>query len=295
VLPEDEAPGADFLFRTCPSDALQGVIMGKLGADLGYKTASTLYVNNPYGQGLTEQFKKSFEYRGGKVLEMVPHPEEPKPTYVPELEKALAGKPDVLAAISYPGHATIYLKEAIDVFHYKSFLFCDGTKSLLIPQAVGPENVEGMQGTAAGSALTRSYEIFIAEYVKEYGVLPPLPYITTAYDAIAVIGLAACAGIYCGAKEVTGTVIRDNLRNVANPPGDVIEVAGFKKFLEAAKGCVDGCVDGSKASKGAFNYEGAAGSVDFDEHGDVVTPIEIWAYKGGTIVTVSLIYEVPPI
>jgi hypothetical protein len=39
-----------------------------------------------------------------------------------------------------------------------------------------------------------------------------------------------------------------------------------------------------KAGK-AINYEGAAGSVDFDKHGDVVTPIEIWEYRGGKLVT----------
>ncbi|MBW1690393.1 MAG: ABC transporter substrate-binding protein [Deltaproteobacteria bacterium] len=69
VLPADK--GKDFLFRTCPSDALQGVIAGKLCASYN-KTASVLYVNNPYGQGLAEQFKRSFEKRRGKVLTMVP-------------------------------------------------------------------------------------------------------------------------------------------------------------------------------------------------------------------------------
>jgi branched-chain amino acid transport system substrate-binding protein len=31
------------------------------------------------------------------------------------------------------------------------------------------------------------------------------------------------------------------------------------------------------------NYEGAAGSVDFDENGDVIGPIEIWKVEGGEI------------
>ena len=34
---------------------------------------------------------------------------------------------------------------------------------------------------------------------------------------------------------------------------------------------------------GSINYEGAAGAHDFDANGDVVTPIEIWRYAGGTI------------
>ena len=42
-----------------------------------------------------------------------------------------------------------------------------------------------------------------------------------------------------------------------------------------------------------INYEGAAGSVDFDKHGDVVTPIEVWKYSEGNIVTVKIEHEIP--
>jgi ABC-type branched-subunit amino acid transport system substrate-binding protein len=44
VLPADQ--DKDFLFRTCPSDALQGVVAGRLAATYN-RTASVLYVNNP--------------------------------------------------------------------------------------------------------------------------------------------------------------------------------------------------------------------------------------------------------
>ena len=91
VLPSDQK--RDFLFRTCPSDALQSVVAGKLAASYN-KTASVLYVNNPYGQGLAEGFKKSFEKMGGKVLAMVPHDEKAAESYNAELKKALAGNPD---------------------------------------------------------------------------------------------------------------------------------------------------------------------------------------------------------
>jgi hypothetical protein len=29
--------------------------------------------------------------------------------------------------------------------------------------------------------------------------------------------------------------------------------------------------------------------VDFDEHGDVITPIEVWKFEGGEIKTVKLV------
>ncbi|NIV37843.1 MAG: hypothetical protein GWN58_53050 [Anaerolineae bacterium] len=38
---------------------------------------------------------------------------------------------------------------------------------------------------------------------------------------------------------------------------------------------------------GDINYEGAAGAVDFDEHGDVVTPIDVWQYQDGVPTTVE--------
>jgi branched-chain amino acid transport system substrate-binding protein len=72
---------------------------------------------------------------------------------------------------------------------------------------------------------------------------------------------------------------------VANPPGDTVTVGveGIKKALELIK-----------AGK-AVNYEGAAGSVDFDKNGDVVTPIEIWKYidKAPYFETVRMEVEIP--
>ena len=277
ILPADHAK--DFLFRTCPSDVLQGIIAGKLAADFN-KTASVLYVNNPYGQGLVVQFKKSFEKRRGKVLAMVPHGEKAAESYQHELYRALAGNPDILCAFSYPEHAKVYLKEAIEIFQRRDFLFCDGTKSEDIVAALGADNVEGQMGTAPGSAEGEAFMIFRAAYEKEFGRLPPLPFITNAYDGMAVIGLAVYAAKVEG-LELIYQNIRDKLRDVANPSGEIIKPGEFKKVF-----------DSLELGK-EINYEGAAGSVDFDKHGDVVTPIEVWKYSKGNIVTVKIEHEIP--
>jgi len=278
VLPADEKK--DFLFRTCPSDALQGVVAGKIAATYN-KTASVLYVNNPYGQGLAEQFKKSFEKRGGTVLAMVPHDEKAAESYTAELKKALEGNPDILCAFSYPEHGKVYLKEAIEFFKYKKFLFCDGTKSIDIVKAIGAENVEGQMGTAPGTAGGEPFVIFSADYKTEFGQLPPLPFITNAYDGTAVIGLATYMAKVKG-LPLTSKNIRDHLRKVASPPGEVIKPGEFKKAFDLLNQGND------------INYEGAAGSVDFDKNGDVITPIEVWKYAEGKILTVSMEHEIPP-
>jgi ABC-type branched-subunit amino acid transport system substrate-binding protein len=276
-LPEDQ--GSDFLFRTCPSDALQAVIAGKLAASYN-KTASVIYVNNPYGQGLAEQFKRSFERHRGKVLAMVPHDEKAAKSYTAELKKALARNPDRLCAFSYPEHAKVYLKEAIDSFKYRKFLFCDMTKSEDIVKALGARNVEGQLGTAPAITGGESYVIFSADYKTEFGRFPPLPFITNAYDAAAVIGLAAFS-VKVKNLPLTSKNIRDQLRSVANPSGEIIKPGEFKKAFDLLK-------QGEK-----INYEGAAGSVDFDKNGDVTTPIEVWKYSKGKMVTVRIEYEIP--
>jgi ABC-type branched-subunit amino acid transport system substrate-binding protein len=281
VLPADQ--GQDLLFRTCPSDALQGVVLGKLAIEQRYKTAAVIYVNNPYGVGLGEQFKRSFETRGGQVTAMVPHDEAPAPTYVAELRKAVQDRPEVLVAISYPGHASIYLREAIEGNYIKQFLFCDGTKSIEVVKAIGEKHAEGMLGTAPGSILTSGYSVFVAEYGKTYGEVPPLPYMTNMYDAVALIGLAVKAAHIDGIKEVTGGAIRDRLRQVANPPGEEVGpgAADLKKAMQLLE------------TRAEINYEGAGGACDFDDHGDVITPIEVWKFAAGKIVPVRIEYDIP--
>jgi ABC-type branched-subunit amino acid transport system substrate-binding protein len=194
--------------------------------------------------------------------------------------------PDVMVAVGYPGQATVYLREFFEAGYNQGtdLLFCDGTQSLEIPEALGAENLAGFMGTVAASVGGDSSSQFEADYEAVYGELPHLPYITNFYDAVVVAGLAAAT---CDAKgmEITPICIRDNLREVANPPGETViaGVAGLKKALELIK-------EGK-----AINYEGAAGAVDFDQNGDVVTPIEIWKYiaEEPFIETVSIEMEIP--
>lgn len=266
----------DFVFRTTASDALQGVVLGGMAKQLGFNTASTLYVNNPYGQGLSRQFAESFRAAGGTVLAEVSH-EQIQPNYQAEVRSAMQGNPDVILALSYPESASIYLKEIIAAGYTGKFMFCDGTKSPELITTVGAQYLNGTYGTAAAAVDTETGQVFRQAYEAEYGELPPKPYIGEAYDAFVLLALAAQK-----AGKADGTAIRDNLRAVANPPGEVVGpgVEGIKRAIDLIKQGKD------------INYEGAAGSQDFDAAGDVRTPIEVWKIENGQIVRVQLV-EVP--
>jgi branched-chain amino acid transport system substrate-binding protein len=266
----------DFLFRTIASDALQGIVAAQLARgeiipDYAFTRAATIYVNNPYGQGLSNAFARAFEARGGTVTAQVAHPDEPQPTYAALLEQALAGDPEVILAISYPGQATVYLTEARDLFGFTNFQYVDGTQSELIIEAMGAADVEGRYGTSPGADPEwEGFQRFVADFEASYGQRPPLPFMDSVYDAVAVIGLAVAKALVDGV-EPTGAALRDNLRVVANAPGETVGVNDFENAFRLLQGGT------------AIAYTGAAGEVEFDEAGDVITAVEIWQYAGGTI------------
>jgi len=79
----------DYVFRTPPSDALQGQVLAQVATDeLGASTASTLYLNNSYGQALQEAFVSAFQERDGSVVQQVGF-ESQQSSYTSQLNSAL--------------------------------------------------------------------------------------------------------------------------------------------------------------------------------------------------------------
>src|SRR5699024_5275654 len=218
VLPEDR--DRDLLFRTTPSDLLQGKVAaqlarGKILKDHKFDTASTIYINNPYGQGLSNAFSKAFEAMGGKVLKQVPHPGKVQPTYKSQLAVALKDKPDLLFVPDYPAHTAVILKESRDTFKFTTWQLTDGNKSTEVVSAVGADTIDGTWGTTPGvDASQPGYKAF----EKAYGHDRIPPFTPNAYDASALIALATTQAIIKGKitdpEEITGSVIRDQLRSV---------------------------------------------------------------------------------
>ena len=267
---------ADLLFRTVLSDAAQGKVLAALAKEKGYGTASTLYLNNAYGQGLSELFASEFQALGGTILATVPH-EDWQSTYLPELKTATVGGPDVLAAISYPSQATVYLDEAIGNGLMCEFLFVDGTKYQEMVDELAAQHglgcLSGMCGTGQGQVESAAGDAFDAAYEAEYGEPPPVPFARETYDAVILIALAAEA-----AGSTNPLEIRDALRPIANPGGEVVGLGatGIGHAFDLVRLGLD------------VDYEGTSGAVDFDANGDVTSgAVEVWCIdEFGQIVSV---------
>jgi ABC-type branched-subunit amino acid transport system substrate-binding protein len=254
----------DFVFRTPPSDALQGQVIAQVGAEnLGASSAATLFVNNDYGQALSDSFESAF---GGDVVATVAFEKEQN-SYTSRLESALADDPDMLVIIGYPASGIQMFRDYYADFDTGTdIVVTDGLKDPALPGEVGNnmQNVIGTAPTAAGPGR----EFFTSAYQDEYGSDPGV-FTSQAYDASAVCVLANIAG-----GENTGTAVRDNMRNVANPEGEEFGPEALADAVEAV------------AAGDDINYVGASSPVDFDENGDMQTvTYEIFGFTSDGVET----------
>lgn len=274
-----ELADEDYVFRTCVSDALQGVVQARLARNLGYKKVSIIFVNNAYGKGLAEVFKANFEDAEHQVMAMVPY-EENKPSYRGEVEQALAGAPDAINLIGYPVDGNKMIIEALEAGYEGDFIFPDGMKGEGVTPGPACEEgasceeqyLEGSFGTAPGALEVAARADFEADYEVSFGATG-IPFRGEAYDAVVLIALAIQA-----AGEASGPAIQAKLREVANPPGDEYTYGQLAEALAAAAAGKD------------INWQGVSGPITWDEHGDVTTgAIEIWTVRGCRVATVWIV------
>jgi ABC-type branched-subunit amino acid transport system substrate-binding protein len=260
-----------YVFRTVPSDSLQGVVAGNLAADLNHEKLAIIYVNNDYGQGLNEAVIEQFENRGGEVTASIAF-EPNKVSYRSELMDAASDNPDALLLIAYTddGGITI-IRQALENGYFNEFIFTDGLKAPEITEGV-EQYLEGMRGTAPTSMPGgQGPELFTELYEEEFGEIPPKPYIDTSYDAAFVLALAIEK-----AGSTEGPAIRDAINEVLSEDGMVVNINEWDK----AKDLIEA---GEK-----IRYEGASGPVIFNDVGDSMGAIGIWKIEDGDIVTESV-------
>lgn len=247
----------DFYFRTAPSDALQGAAIAILARNKGYKTANVIARDDAYGRGLARVFTETFERLGGKVLVTVIY--DPKaPDYSGYVAKVSSEPADLIQVDALMEDGVRLFKKFRDtgVIEEYEFLVCEGVQDPKIPQEVG---LDVMVGVGGATPYPKGSEAWVERFTKGYGE-PPAAYEANVYDNVILVALATQkAGRY------DGTAIRDNLRDVANPPGqEVTDVAEALKLVKEGKD---------------INYQGVGGEITFDEFGDVSVPkARIWEY-----------------
>ena len=254
----------DLVFRTVVSDRVQGEVAALLARALEWDRVTTSYINNSFGTSLSTSFSENFEALGGTVTDQVSH-ELAQASYASELKKATDGGSEALITIAYTESSYTLLREAVEGGFFDKFIFFSASYNQDLFDELGPANFEGNFGLRPGSPLTPAREWFFDEFARrELGdVDTPL---LKAFDAAMLIALAIEK-----ADSEDPEAIRDALREVANPEGEVVGPHNLDRALELVRNGKD------------INYVGASGELDFDAHGDVSGTMEIWRIKDGEI------------
>jgi ABC-type branched-subunit amino acid transport system substrate-binding protein len=266
-----EGKSGGWFFRTITTDALQGVAAAKYALDSGLKKLTVIHVNNDFGVNMVREFSRAYAALGGQIISVTPY-NPSQASYQPEVTRALAGNPDALYLVSYPGDGTTIARTWISQGGVKKFLLNDGMNSAKFIGDVGAQHLNDAFGTSSGTTKTPSTEYFAREYPPFSKFDASAPAADRSYDAAAILGLAIAQ-----AGKAESAAIRDAMRRVLDTKGTVVYAgaAEFKKALALIK-------EGKP-----IRYVGVIGPVQFDRYGDITGPFRLWRIQNGEVKTVG--------
>ena len=258
----------DLFFRVVPSDAYQGGVLARMLLSRGVKKVALTYINNDYGNGFAKSFRSAYTKAGGTIAGDQVH-EEGKASYRSELATLAKGGAKTLVVLALgEGSGLTIIKQSLELGLFDKFVGGDGMRSASMVNTIGAANLEGsFSGTIPSSPTSPESEKFKKMYGDNKAFKFDSAFTSPAYDATMLLALAIQAA---GAND--RAKISAALRKVATAPGEKVgpgEFAKAKKLLEAGKD---------------INYQGVAGTHEFDADGEVAGVFADYLVKGGKLV-----------
>jgi branched-chain amino acid transport system substrate-binding protein len=278
ITPGATAPSlsgvSPFLFRSVPSDALQGVALAHIAHRQGYNKVFVPYRDDTYGLGLKAAFQTSFEGLGGTVASLAYDPTASTFTSA-VIASAHTAVPDAILPVSYPtdGKAIIAQAAAESWTPALEWLFADSLNDPSLPTALGTaaSSIEGSYGTVPSPPSGAAFVGFADRYQAAFTGQPGA-FCANAYDGVYALAIAMQAA----ADPGDGALVRNSLAaNVATTSGKQMLYGGdWTNIVKAI------------AADGAVDYQGTSGPLHFDSNGDVVANMQEWTVQGGAVTNV---------
>ncbi len=256
----------DLVYRIVPSDNYQGEILAKMVLAEGINKVAVTYVNNDYGVGIGQTFIDAYIAAGGEVVAQSKH-EEKKDSYRSELASLAKADAEALVVVAYAGDSGgKIVKQAAEGGLFTRFIGTDGLRDELLIKNVGPEILSTSFFSSPTSPGDNPAQSMLHDaYNTVYGEGADKAFVDQTYDATFLTMLAI---------EQVGSTDRSKmaqaLRDVASAPGVKVGPGEWEK----AKALIAAGTD--------IDYDGAGGSYDFDENGDVSGFIGKFVVDGST-------------
>jgi len=262
---------ANTVWRAIPSDAFQGNVAAKYAKDsLNCTTANILYIDNTYGNGLATTFKTKFEALGGTVANFISVPSTVT-DFSAYMNTIFSSNKQLLYLVTESEQAANFTNNAQTFltnnpsYTKPIILGCDGNFSIdkFLPTA-DINFSKGFRGLSPTTKIDNpNYISFIANFTAKYGAAPTASYSSHAYDAVYLLAYAMQKAdeniIKKGTHFEIAAAIAQNLRTISGGDGVSGTTINVNEFSKAV----------TTLATTNINYEGASGSIDFDENGDI--------------------------
>lgn len=217
LSPTSSAPkiteAGDYIFRNAASDVFEGSVMGEAARDrLGVSRVAILYINNDYGVGIVDIFRKRFTTRGGTIIAEEAFAQGAT-DFRAQLTKIATAHPDAIYLVGYKelGQA---LKQAGELRVKTSIL---STVMFEDPEilTVAGHAAEGVIYSARAydpESNDPTIRTFVSTFKARYGEVPDI-FAAYSYDAARIMVHAIELG------GPTGDGIKNALYSIKDFPG----------------------------------------------------------------------------
>ena len=253
------------LLRMSPSGRSQSLALSNLITDDGYDEVAITYVNNDYGQSLTDAFVDAYD---GEVVYNTPHDQDQQ-SYSGVVSEMNSSGADAWLFITYQAEFATMVNEVFSSGYEAQFYGADSVSGDNVLENTPEGSIEGMKIVVPSAPVEEeNYQSFADAFESEYD-RQPTSWAAYAYDCVINAALAIQA-----ADEFTGAALQDTVRRVSGPEGETVT-----SFEAASQILADG------GGPDDVDYQGVSGPIDFDENGDPVGFLQVLevqdhAYEG---------------
>jgi ABC-type branched-subunit amino acid transport system substrate-binding protein len=255
-----ELPDDGYVFRTAPSDAIQGSVLADAiekeegGTDAVVSVAAR---NDAYGEGIATSFTEAWEAKGGTTTgEPVLYDVELS-TYNSEASDIVANNPDLFVIIDFeepwnkvgPALTRTGDFDPANLWTADGLAFEDGVGATSIPVDT-LANAKGSRPSGP-EEVSPAAEAFDELYKSSPGVKTRGTFDAQNFDAVTLCVLGAVAA---GSNE--GPAIAEQIQAVASAPGEQYDYTNMADAIAALQAGED------------IDFEGVSGPLDLDDNGD---------------------------
>jgi len=285
-----DLPDNGLLWRTAPSDAIQGAAIGSYVLAQEFERVAMIVRDDTYGNDLRDAILATLcapesgfdcDPDNGRFFSRT----YSEATEADDQSNALVSMsqsgfvPDVIVLISFVEDGIAFMNLADQAGHQR-FVLTDGMRSNDLVGKVSDEVLCQVMGTSPASPAGEAYQSFALRYEGRFGEEPGT-FAANAYDALFLLGYAIAGSD--PSEPLSGAGLAAQLERLSAGEATPAGTNSWNARIQTLRNNQAATID----------YQGASGKLDFDEStGEALSNIEAWAFdlQKGEVESLGVMY-----